>query len=413
MRDSARDAAEQVSRLARLLRRTVEEPPLPQGNAGVGVAFHAIAAASGRFLLIVAALFVLWRMLDAIGLVTYSLTVAVMISALLRPMVSWLVNHGVARWFAGTVVFLLGVGVITVMGWFVVSRISTSSEVIAEALGNANTYIFDWLKHGPAKMTDEQVDSLSYEIGQRLNAAGGQIATSIFTTATTALTIISGAILCLFALLFLLLDDGSIWRWLVSLFPPSAHDRAVSAGAVAWKTLVAYMRSTVLLAVLNALTMVIVMKIMNMPLIEPLGVLLFIGSLIPMVGMIVAGAVLVIVAMVMTNVSTAIVILVALVLTIQIEGNLVLPLILGKAVNIHPLAILATVTAGTLAGGIFGAFVAVPLVAVVNNVAGALRPSEADLSPVALIEPDEVAEGEHPGPPRTGVPQPNGASPRP
>lgn len=142
---------------------------------------------------------------------------------------------------------------------------------------------------------------------------------------------------------------------------------------MAWRTLVAYMRSTVLLAFINALTMVVIMMIGNIELYVPLGVLLFLGSLIPMVGMLVAGLVLILIALVMNGPVTALVMAIALFLTVQLEGNLLNPYILGKAVNIHPLAILATVTGGTLAGGIYGAFVAVPLVAIINNVAIALR----------------------------------------
>jgi len=100
----------------------------------------------------------------------------------------------------------------------------------------------------------------------------------------------------------------------------------------------------------------------------PLGVLLFLGSMIPLIGMLVAGVVVVLVALVTKGAVMALVMAIALVLTVQLEGNLLNPLILGKAVQIHPLAILMAVTAGTIVGGIFGAFVAVPLVAVVNNV---------------------------------------------
>jgi predicted PurR-regulated permease PerM len=65
----------------------------------------------------------------------------------------------------------------------------------------------------------------------------------------------------------------------------------------------------------------------------------------------------------------ALVMAIALVLTVQLEGNLLNPLIMGKAVNIHPLGILMAVTAGTILGGVFGAFIAVPLAAILNNVA--------------------------------------------
>jgi predicted PurR-regulated permease PerM len=129
------------------------------------------------------------------------------------------------------------------------------------------------------------------------------------------------------------------------------------------------MRSTVLLALINSFTMVVIMVIAGMPLVVPLGVLLFLGSLIPLLGMLVAGVVVVLVALVTKSALMALVMAIALVLTVQLEGNLLNPLIMGKAVNIHPLGILMAVTAGTILGGVFGAFIAVPLAAILNNVA--------------------------------------------
>jgi len=99
------------------------------------------------------------------------------------------------------------------------------------------------------------------------------------------------------------------------------------------------------------------------------GVLLFLGSMIPLIGMIVTGVVVILIALVTKGLVMALVMAVALILTVQLEGNLLNPYILGKAVQIHPLGILMAVTAGTILGGIFGAFIAVPLVAVLNNVA--------------------------------------------
>ncbi|MBK7722102.1 MAG: AI-2E family transporter [Austwickia sp.] len=370
-------------------REQEQEPSVARGG-GMDVAVREAAAWSGRFLLIVAALFVLWRMLDAISLVTISLTVATMISAVLRPGANVLTGRGLPRWMSGSVVFLVGVGVLTLIVWFVISQITSNTDIIAVQLMNAGRDISRWLSEGPLQMSEEQLNKITSDISNQLISAQGDMASRAFSTATSALSILSGAILCLFTLLFLLLDDGSIWRWVMSLFPAHAQAKVQDGGMVAWRTLVAYMRSTVLLAAINALTMVPVMMIAKIELYVPLGVLLFLGSLIPMVGMLVAGAVLVLIALVMNGPVIALVMGIALFLTIQLEGNLLNPYILGKAVNIHPLAILATVTAGTLAGGIFGAFIAVPAVAIINNVAAALRPRTS--TPMPLVVEDDVEE---------------------
>lgn len=401
-----------------------ELSPVASSGGGMDIAVREAAAWSGRFLLIVAALFVLWRMLDAISLVTISLTVATMISAVLRPLVNALTGRGLPRWLSATFVFLFGVGALTLVVWFVISQISNNTDIIVVQLMNASQDIIRWLSEGPLRMSEEQLQRIGSEITSQLMSAQGDVATRVFTTATSALSVLSGAILCLFTLLFLLLDDGAIWRWVVGLFPRSAQERVKDGGSVAWRTLVAYMRSTVLLAAINALTMVPVMMIAKMELYVPLGVLLFLGSLIPMVGMLVAGAILILIALVMNGPVIALVMGIALFLTVQLEGNLLNPCILGKAVNIHPLAILATVTAGTLAGGIFGAFIAVPAVAIINNVAVALRPPAAvpdAARPLVLDEgpdADRATDREHAVEPSAARPEPTpsrpgGLTPRP
>ncbi|MHB8274816.1 MAG: AI-2E family transporter, partial [Dermatophilaceae bacterium] len=321
------------------------------------------AAWSLRFLIVVAALFVLLNLLNAVSLVTITVIVAVMISALLQPAVGLLTRHRVPRILAAILVFVLGMTALVGAAWFVVQQVSANASALGSQLQDAVTTIRNWLITGPPRMSEtqvnQQIDALTKAISD--NRAG--VAQGVFATANSALGVVGGAVFTLFATLFLMTDDGGIWRWVVRLFPSEARAKVAHAGTVAWRTLIAYMRSTVLLALINSLTMVVVMVIAGMPLVVPLGVLLFLGSMIPLIGMLVTGVVVVLVALVTKSLVMALVMALALVLTIQLEGNLLNPFILGKAVQIHPLGILMGVTAGTILGGIFGAFIAVPLVA--------------------------------------------------
>jgi predicted PurR-regulated permease PerM len=323
--------------------------------------FQVTAAWALRFLIVMAALFVLLTMLNAVSLVTITVIVAVMICALLQP--------GVPRIPAAILVFVLGMSALVGAAWFVVQQVSASSSELGGQLLDAVGKIRNWLVTGPPKMSEHQVQQLIDDLTKTITENRASLAQGVFATANSALLVVSGAVFCLFATLFLLTDDGGIWRWVVRLFPGEARAKVAHAGNVAWRTLIAYMRSTVLLALINALTMVVVMLIAGMPLVVPLGVLLFLGSMIPLIGMLVAGVVVVLVALVTKSLVMALVMALALILTIQLEGNLLNPFILGKAVQIHPLGILMGVTAGTILGGIFGAFIAVPLVAILNNVA--------------------------------------------
>ena len=327
------------------------------------------AAWALRFLLVAASLVVLLNLLNSVALVTITVIVAVMICALLQPGVELLMRYRVPRIPAALLVFVLGMSTLVGAAWFVVQQVTANSSELGGQLLDAVGTIRNWLVTGPPKMSEHQVQQLIDDLTKTISENRASLAQGVFATANSALVVVGGAVFCLFATLFLLTDDGGIWRWVVRLFPNEAQAKVAHAGNVAWRTLIAYMRSTVLLALINALTMVVVMLIAGMPLVVPLGVLLFLGSLIPLIGMLVAGVVVVLVALVTKSLVMAVVMALALVLTIQLEGNLLNPFILGKAVQIHPLGILMGVTAGTILGGIFGAFIAVPLVAVLNNVA--------------------------------------------
>ena len=338
-------------------------------NDTVSWGFQVTAAWALRFLIVIAALFVLLVLLNSVSLVTITVIVAIMICALLQPLVVLLVRYHVPRTLAAVLVFVLGMTTMVAAAWFVVQQVSANSTALGSQLLDAVATIRQWLVRGPARMSEHQVTQLVDDLTRTISENRSGLAQGAFATANSALLVISGAVFCLFATLFLLTDDGGIFRWVVQLFPTKSRAKAAHAGNVAWRTLIAYMRSTVLLALINSLTMVVVMLIAGMPLVVPLGVLLFLGSMIPLLGMLVAGVVVVLVALVTKSALMALVMAIALVLTVQLEGNLLNPLIMGKAVNIHPLGILMAVTAGTILGGIFGAFIAVPLAAIVNNVA--------------------------------------------
>lgn len=324
------------------------------------------------FLIIALGLVVLIWLLNEISLVTITMTLAIMICALLQPIVGLLRRFGVPKPIAVLVVFVGGIGVISFLTWFVISQIAYNKDSLLTQLGSAADGIRHWLITGPLKMKATEADKYTTNLAATLNEHGVGIDSAV-QTASSAVGVLSGGVLCLFATLFLLLDNGSMWKWVVRLFPRHTRPHMIEAGIAAWSTLTAYMRSLVLLAALNALAMVPFMMWAGLPLVIPLAVLLFLGSLIPMVGVLVAGAVMCLIAFVTKGVTTAIVMAIVLTVVIQLFGNLLNPIILGKAVSIHPLVILAGVTGGTLLAGMFGAFVGVPLIAVINNAVHAMR----------------------------------------
>lgn len=387
MRDSHRP--EQQPTAVKVVETQRPKRPLDDVSFGVQVA----AWWSLCFVLITGGVVTLAWLLDRISLVTITVAVAIMICALLQPLVALLVRFKVPRTLAVLIVFLGGIAVISWLIWFVISQIAYSKDSLLSQLDGGLASIRDWLVNGPLKMTPKQADRYSVQLGQTLQEQFGGSSAAL-DRATGAIGVLSGGVFCLFATLFMLFDNGRIWGWVVSMFPDHIHDHVQEAGQAGWRTLTAYMRSLVLLAAINAVAMVPVMMIADMPLVVPLAVLLFLGSLVPLIGVLVAGVVVCLIAFVSQGLTTAIVVAIALVLIVQLFGNLLNPIILGKAVDIHPLAILVGVTGGTLVAGIFGAFVAVPFVAVVNNAIRAVREHHGSRSSVGSDDLfDDPTEG--------------------
>ena len=172
----------------------------------------------------------------------------------------------------------------------------------------------------------------------------------------------------MFTLFFFLHDGERIWRWVVNLFPRRVQTRVQGAGEVAWRTLQGYVRATLAVAFIDFFFITLLLVILQVPLAFPLGVLVFFGAFVPVVGAFVTGALGVLVALVTQGPIIALIVLAGIVAVQQIESHLLQPLIIGRLVRIHPLAVVLAIAVGALIAGILGAVIAVPVVAVANSV---------------------------------------------
>jgi predicted PurR-regulated permease PerM len=193
-----------------------------------------------------------------------------------------------------------------------------------------------------------------------------ELATGALTTAATVGEVFTGLVLALFTLFFFLKDGRSIWLWLVGLFPRESRAYLDEAARRSWRTLISYVRATVAVALVDAVGIGIGLAILQVPLVIPLAALVFLGAFIPIIGSFLAGSVAVLVALVSVGPIKALIALGVVVAVMQLEGHVLQPLLLGRAVHVHPLAVVLAIAAGLLIGGIFGALIAVPTVACVN-----------------------------------------------
>ncbi|WP_405019029.1 AI-2E family transporter [Kitasatospora sp. NBC_00070] len=331
------------------------------------------AESTWRLLLLAAALYLLFEVVDMLRLVAFAVLAALLISALLEPTVSWLRRHGVPRSLAAAGTFLSGVAGIGLVGWFVVWQVTTNLHSVTDQVQAGVDQLRDWLVTGPLHLTQQQITDFAKQISTAIGTNSEQITSAGFTGVTIAVEVLTGVVLTAFTTFFLLYDGAKIWGWALGMLPRQSRYAMAGAGPKAWATLTAYVRGTVCVAFIDALCIGIGIQLLGVQLALPLAVIVFLGAFVPLVGALVTGTIAVLIALVTQGPFTALMVMVVLVAVQQIEGHLLQPLILGRAVRVHPLAVVLGVAAGTIVGGIGGAIVSVPLIAVTNTVVVHLR----------------------------------------
>ncbi|MFE1318873.1 AI-2E family transporter [Kitasatospora phosalacinea] len=332
------------------------------------------AESTWRLLLIGVALYVLFRVIDTLKLVAFSAVAALLISALLEPTVSWLRRHGVPRSLAAVVTFLAGLASIGLVGWFVFWQVSSNLDSVTTQVQDGVRQLRDWLLNGPFHLTPDQLNNFTNQITTAIGKNSEALTSAGFTGVTIAVELLTGVVLTAFTTFFLLYDGARIWSWVLRGLPRHSRYAMAGAGPKAWATLTAYVRGTVAVAFIDALCIGIGISMVGVPMAIPLAVIIFLGAFVPLVGALVTGTIAVLIALVATaSVGKALVVLVILIGVQQLEGHILQPLILGRAVRVHPLGVVLGVAAGSIIGGIPGAIVAVPLIAVTNTVTGHLR----------------------------------------
>ncbi|MFI6229884.1 AI-2E family transporter [Micromonospora echinospora] len=338
-----------------------------QDDADVPHALRIAAAWSWRLLVVGLVGWALLRIVGQIRIVIIPLAVALLLSALLAPAVGWLLRARFPRSLATAVVLVGGVAAVVGTLTLVVNEFIKGVPELSKKSSQGVRQIQDWLKTGPLHMSDSQLDRYINEGQQWVNDNTNQLTSGALSTAATVAELLTGTLLVVFATFFFLRDGRIIWRFLVRLLPVGARWKVDDAGQASWATLVAYVRATVLVAFIDAVGIGIFLVVFDIPFAFPLAALVFLGAFIPIVGATLSGTVAVLVALVDSGLVTALIILGVVIGVQQVEGHILQPLIMGRAVAIHPLAVIIGIAAGVVLAGITGALVSVPLIAVLNT----------------------------------------------
>ncbi|MER5809388.1 AI-2E family transporter [Streptomyces sp. NPDC002033] len=389
----------------------------PDPAAAVPWGIRVAAEAGWRFLVLAATLWVLMRVIGAVRLVVLAFVVALLVTALLQPTVARLHRRGLSQGLATALTAICGFIVLGLAAWFVVWQVLDNLDTLSGRLQEGIEELKKGLLNSPFHVTEQQINDVAKNLSDAIGTSTSEITSKGLQGVTVLVEILTGMLLAMFSTLFLLYDGKRIWQWTLKLVPAVARPGVAGAGPRAWRTLTAYVRGTVIVALIDALFIGVGIYFLGVPLAVPIGVVIFLASFVPLVGAVVSGALAVVVALVTQGPFTALMALLVVLLVQQIEGHVLQPFILGRAVRVHPLAVVLSVATGGLVAGIGGAVVAVPLVAVANTVIGYLRayagdgpPAEDGTQTPAQPAPDTGPQaGPQTGPEPAPAPEPSTA----
>jgi putative heme transporter len=332
------------------------------------------AAWSWRLIVIAAGLYVAVTVLSRLELVAFSFILALFLTAVLRPLERLLrrILHG-PRSLPAALALLVGVAALGGIGWFVTWQISAHLDQLGNQVTDFVDHTKTWLQTGPLHLKSADLDKLTNNITDTVKSHQSQLISGAIATLRTLGEGLAALLLILLSTFFLLRDGEQIWGWVLRLFPRRSQPRLDHAGRVGWGTLGGYMRGQLLIALFHGISVTVLLLVLHVPLATALGVLIFLGSFIPLLGLTVTGALCVAVALLEHGPTAGIIVGVSIIVLFHLEGHLLQPIIMSRAVALHPLAIALAVITGTTLGGIPGALIAVPLVAFLNTTVQALR----------------------------------------
>ncbi len=336
------------------------------------------AGISWRLLVILAVVVVLVYATARIQLVFVAVFLALVFSSVLRPLVNLL-----SRWIPrGLAVVASLLAAILVMGGivtFVVQSVRGQWQNLSEEFTAGMQDLLGQLEHLPFGMSvsadqlREWFQQGEQWIQENQDTLINRAATGAAEGAGSLFEVFAILALATFCTVFFLARGSQMWEWFINQLPARVREKWVMGGEIAWYTFSGFARGTVLVALADGALAAIILSVLQVPLAAPLAVLVFIGAFIPLIGAPAAMVVAMIVALATQGPLIAVVVGIGIALIGQFEGHVLTPLIMGKQVRLHPVAVALSVTSGTLVAGVLGAVIVVPIVAVIWAVYAKLR----------------------------------------
>lgn len=338
-----------------------------------GSALDRAAGVAWRALVVVAGLAVVVLALARLRLVVLPVIVSALLATVLAPPVAWLARRGLPR-LAATWAVLLGVAALAVgLGFLLIPSVADQFRQLGPTLSESRQKVEDWLADGPLDLSAEDVDRYTEEALDQLGGRGNEIVSGVFSGAVLAGEIVAGVLLTFVLTFFFVKDGPRLASFALRQVAEEHHELARALGRRALGSATGYVRGVAVVGLVDAVIIGIGLAVIGVPLVLPLAVLTFVAAFFPLVGATLAGAVAALVALVSGGVTDALLVLAVVVVVQQVEGHVLAPLVLGRAVALHPVVIILVLGGGAVVGGLVGAFLAVPVTAVIVAVAGELK----------------------------------------
>ncbi|MDQ2727339.1 MAG: AI-2E family transporter [Actinomycetota bacterium] len=347
----------------------MKTPPQPEYP---GPALRTAASYAWRVLVVGTLGYFALRLLSHLMTAVVPFVIALLLTALLRPVLVFLRRRGVPRLLATILAVLSAVialgGLITV----VILGAANQAPQLGAEINRLIPHVKSWLETGPFHVDAKTVNNFSKTLTDTVSTHSSQVASTAVSTGKTVVDVVTGFVLVIFVTIFLLYDGEGIWEFCTRAIPSTVRGRADGAGRAAWSTLCHYVRGTLVVAVYHGVVVAIVLAALGVPLVLPLAVLVGLGSFIPLIGAVVFGLLAIAVAGLSHGLVAVIIVAAVLILDNQVEAHVLQPFVVGRYVRIHPLVVVLGLTVGALLAGIFGAIIAVPLIACINAAARSL-----------------------------------------
>lgn len=347
--------------------------PAPSDDAdtspdGLGVpeTLKTWAGLTWRILVILAGFGVLIFLMGQISIVLIALFLAAFFTALASPIMGFLQRRAKLHKVVAMIlaIIFIGISIVVVLGIVIRSIVSEAPD-LAQSVSQSMTELQKWTSGPPLNLSSDDFNTYLTDVENWAKNFALDIGSSALGSVGD---IVLGGSVFIFGVIFFMLSRASIWAWVISWMPTKARPYVDTSGHLAWESLSGYTRGTVVVALCDSILVFIGLVILQVPMAPALAAIVFFGAFIPVIGAPIATFFAAIVALAERGPIIALLVVALTVVVGSFDGDVMQPLVMGKAVSLNPLAIIILIAIGSVLLGIIGALVAVPIGASIYRV---------------------------------------------